>query len=182
MEDPKNQNAPPSSPYPASKSPPKDDEGPKSPISPSGSLDPKEAGLIEEPSLARSSLTKVEEEKTYRLLPKPIRSNVNITWERQGKLKKIKVKKRIQKVEERKQLKKQWDTQEAIKNANKPPPEVAAKLDMRTPQEKMLAAKKKLQKMQTMGNMMKEITMRKTMMEKVSWTLKCHALCLQCST
>ena len=104
----------------------------------------------------------IEEEKQYRLLAKPIRSNVNITWEREGKKKKIKVKKRIQRLEERAQLKKQWDEKEAVKNANKHPPEIVQTLDMRTPEEKLAAARKKLAKMQTMGKMMKDMTMRKS--------------------
>ncbi|GMI15773.1 hypothetical protein TrVE_jg4339 [Triparma verrucosa] len=119
--------------------------------------------LPEEPSLARSSITKVEEEKVYRILPKAVRANVEVKWKKQGKVKKIKVKKRIQSVEERTQLKKQVDRLEAIKNANKPPPEVVNTniLDTRTPEEKLLAAKKKLKNIRGIKNAMNMSAMMK---------------------
>jgi hypothetical protein len=86
---------------------------------------------------------------------------VNVTWKKQGRTKKIKVKKRVQSVEERAQMKKQSDREDAINNANKPPPEVVNTLDTRTPQEKLLAAKKKLAKIQGVGKFMQAATLKK---------------------
>ena len=96
-----------------------------------------------------------------------MRAKVDVTWKKIGNRKRIKVPKRLQSVEELTQLKKQADLLLEQENANKPPPQVSEiVVDMRTPEEKLMAAKSKLKNLKTINSFMGGAAMKKSLMLK----------------
>jgi len=86
---------------------------------------------------------------------KPIKENLNINWNRKGNLKRIKIKRRVQTVRELKQLHK-----ECMDNQDSEEPEIDDMLqskggtDLRSPEEKLHAARGKLGKLGGLNKML----------------------------
>jgi len=127
--------------------------------------------LFAEGSLAQSSLTSggAPPKPEKPIVAKYTRAKVNITWEKVGKRKKIKVPKRLMSIKERTQLKRQRDKLEEQENNNKPPPEVAEVIvDLRSPEEKLQAARAKLKNLGGINKLMGGISAKKSMLMKMT--------------